>query len=102
MGFTTPSNYSTVDATVRLLGLGRQDSNLRSRDQNPVPCHLATPQYAGVLAPGSRNIARDAAIIPEPLVTVRPGAGEEGQTARFWTPTGPARPTSARVRTIAS
>ena len=24
--------------------LGRQDSNLRSRDQNPVPCHLATPQ----------------------------------------------------------
>src|SRR5919112_3032461 len=24
-------------------GLGRQDSNLRSRDQNPVPCHLATP-----------------------------------------------------------
>src|SRR5919199_2031721 len=44
MGFTTPSNYSTVDATVRLLGLGRQDSNLRSRDQNPVPCRLATPQ----------------------------------------------------------
>src|SRR5919112_2244975 len=25
--------------------LGRQDSNLRSRDQNPVPCLLATPQY---------------------------------------------------------
>src|ERR671932_1953670 len=46
MGFTTPSNYSTVDATVRLLGLGRQDSNLRSRDQNPVPCRLATPQRA--------------------------------------------------------
>src|SRR5918994_575441 len=28
----------------RLWRLGRQDSNLRSRDQNPVPCHLATPQ----------------------------------------------------------
>jgi site-specific DNA recombinase len=24
--------------------LGRQDSNLRSRDQNPLPCRLATPQ----------------------------------------------------------
>src|SRR5919112_790576 len=29
----------------RLWRLGRQDSNLRSRDQNPVPCLLATPQY---------------------------------------------------------
>src|SRR5919112_5362821 len=28
----------------RLWRLGRQDSNLRSRDQNPVPCLLATPQ----------------------------------------------------------
>ena len=26
--------------------LGREDSNLRSRDQNPLPCHLATPQRA--------------------------------------------------------
>ncbi len=24
--------------------LGREDSNLRSRDQNPLPCRLATPQ----------------------------------------------------------
>ena len=24
--------------------LGRQDSNLGSRDQNPLPYHLATPQ----------------------------------------------------------
>src|SRR5215210_7906901 len=39
--------------------LGRQDSNLRSRDQNPVPCHLATPQY------------RPASIIPERLFGVR-------------------------------
>ena len=28
----------------RHITLGRQDSNLRSRDQNPVPYHLATPQ----------------------------------------------------------
>src|ERR671910_2122548 len=39
--------------------LGRQDSNLRSRDQNPVPCHLATPQY------------RPATIIPKRLFAVR-------------------------------
>jgi hypothetical protein len=26
--------------------LGRQDSNLGSRDQNPLPYHLATPQFA--------------------------------------------------------
>ena len=26
--------------------LGREDSNLRSRDQNPLPCHLATPQLS--------------------------------------------------------
>src|SRR5215203_7295830 len=39
--------------------LGRQDSNLRSRDQNPVPCHLATPQY------------RPAPIIPERFFAVR-------------------------------
>src|SRR5215211_4980485 len=39
--------------------LGRQDSNLRSRDQNPVPCHLATPQY------------RPAQIIPERVFAVR-------------------------------
>ena len=27
--------------------LGRQGSNLRSRDQNPLPYHLATPQNRG-------------------------------------------------------
>ena len=27
--------------------LGRQDSNLGSRNQNPLPYHLATPQQAG-------------------------------------------------------
>ena len=30
--------------------LGRQDSNLGSRDQNPLPYHLATPQGHGSLA----------------------------------------------------
>ncbi len=29
--------------------LGRQDSNLRSRDQNPLPYHLATP-HSGLAA----------------------------------------------------
>ena len=28
-----------------LLWLGMRDSNPRSRDQNPVPYHLANPQY---------------------------------------------------------
>ena len=32
--------------------LGRQDSNLGSRDQNPLPCHLATPQAVRLLARG--------------------------------------------------
>src|SRR5918994_5188480 len=61
--------YSHHSYRVRLTGgrvphaprLGRQDSNLRSRDQNPVPCHLATPQY------------RPAQIIPERLFAVRIG-----------------------------
>ena len=44
------ANSQTCTRTIsyrscRLRRLGRQDSNLRSRDQNPVPCHLATPQY---------------------------------------------------------
>ncbi len=32
-------------ASIRLNWLGRQDSDLRSRDQNPLPYHLATAQY---------------------------------------------------------
>ena len=35
---------------VRKKWLGRQDSNLGSRDQNPLPYHLATPQGHGSLA----------------------------------------------------
>src|SRR5215203_3145431 len=54
------SRYSyRLSARPRTPRLGRQDSNLRSRDQNPVPCHLATPQY------------RPAPIIPERLFAVR-------------------------------
>ena len=34
--------------------LGRQDSNLRSRDQNPMPYRLATPHFI----PAGRNIGR--------------------------------------------
>src|SRR5215210_2293420 len=52
------SNRSSIRRS-RPPRLGRQDSNLRSRDQNPVPCHLATPQY------------RPAPIIPERLFAVR-------------------------------
>src|SRR5829696_4413923 len=55
--------------------LGRQDSNLRSRDQNPVPCLLATPQY------------RPPEIIPERLFVVRkvcapPELSEHGMVVR--------------------
>src|ERR671912_1670626 len=65
--------YSQHSYRVRLTGgrvphaprLGRQDSNLRSRDQKPVPCHLATPQY------------RPAEIIPERLFAVRTRADLE-------------------------
>ena len=35
---------------IRKRWLGRQDSNLGSRDQNPLPYHLATPQGHGSLA----------------------------------------------------
>ena len=38
--------YSGVSSNlepIRTRWLGREDSNLRSRDQNPLPCHLATP-----------------------------------------------------------
>ena len=34
--------------------LGRQDSNLRSRDQNPMPYRLATPQFTTA----GRNVGR--------------------------------------------
>src|SRR5918997_723225 len=50
-----------IDTREPLLGihrLGRQDSNLRSRDQNPVPCHLATPQSADAYRKTAR-ISRD-------------------------------------------
>lgn len=33
---------------LRPLWLGMRDSNPRSRDQNPVPYHLANPQYVSV------------------------------------------------------
>src|SRR5918993_4438869 len=52
-------SYRSSGQRPRAPWLGRQDSNLRSRDQNPVPCHLATPQY------------RPMAIIPERLFAVR-------------------------------
>jgi hypothetical protein len=34
----------TLKKSWHQLWLGRQDSNLRSRDQNPLPYRLATPQ----------------------------------------------------------
>lgn len=42
-----PTNGALVGApggTINWSWLGRQDSNLGSRDQNPLPYHLATPQ----------------------------------------------------------
>src|SRR5918993_4079066 len=68
--------------------LGRQDSNLRSRDQNPVPCHLATPQY------------RPAKIIPERLFAVRKRADVEAARASgsSSTKTSDVRPSRCIVR----
>ena len=47
-------------ATRDRLGLGRKDSNPRSRDQNPLPYHLATPQCAskstGLVAASARVV----------------------------------------------
>ena len=37
--------------------LGRQDSNLGSRDQNPLPYHLATPQRDVLLPNNGRKTA---------------------------------------------
>ena len=36
--------------------LGRQDSNLRSRDQNPMPYRLATPQHCALQGRAGRTI----------------------------------------------
>jgi hypothetical protein len=41
----TRSAISRAEGVGRLK-LGRQDSNLRSRDQNPLPYHLATPHLS--------------------------------------------------------
>ena len=42
----TPNNRgeSKLNALLRSLWLGMRDSNPRSRDQNPLPYHLANPQ----------------------------------------------------------
>ena len=34
-----------INMSLRSIWLGMRDSNPRSRDQNPVPYHLANPQY---------------------------------------------------------
>ena len=58
------SHRGGVDVDARLAAavwLGREDSNLRSRDQNPLPCHLATPQrrkHQRLLPPGSLSLGR--------------------------------------------
>ena len=46
-GVLKPLTLATKKAGVNLLlsWLGMRDSNPRSRDQNPVPYHLANPQY---------------------------------------------------------
>ena len=38
------SSGGVTALTFQPIWLGRQDSNLGSRDQNPLPYHLATPQ----------------------------------------------------------
>ena len=46
----TESSFEVIDSSISLPGvilqiwLGMRDSNPRSRDQNPVPYHLANPQ----------------------------------------------------------
>src|SRR4028119_2107654 len=60
MGFhdSYPLRHRCPRVAPRHHGLGRQDSNLRSRDQNPVPCHLATP-HRGRPALGCHKTARN-------------------------------------------
>src|SRR4028119_1467653 len=60
MGFhdSYPLRHRCPRVAPRHHGLGRQDSNLRSRDQNPVPCHLATP-HRGPPTLGCRKAARN-------------------------------------------
>ncbi len=38
---------SSAIGNLGMLWLGWLDSNQRSRDQNPLPCRLATPQQSG-------------------------------------------------------
>ena len=46
----TPANMGDneemeLEMSLRSIWLGMRDSNPRSRDQNPMPYHLANPQY---------------------------------------------------------
>src|SRR5688572_24997478 len=86
--FSDHSNRSSTrrSRTTHAPRLGRQDSNLRSRDQNPVPCHLATPQY------------RPAKIIPERLFAVRGWTRTEYRTSSSQAPiSGNLCPTGHRL-----
>ena len=73
---------------VREKWLGRQDSNLGSRDQNPLPYHLATPQGHGSLPavePEERERddgARDEAEDQQPLEEDREQDEHDGEQLR--------------------
>jgi hypothetical protein len=46
--YTNLSHEKSRNKILLFSWLGMRDSNPRSRDQNPVPYHLANPQYCGV------------------------------------------------------
>ena len=52
-----PAAMTTAARSLGHLELGRQDSNLGSRDQNPLPYHLATPHHTVSLQVSQRSAA---------------------------------------------
>src|ERR687885_1574881 len=71
MGFTTPSNYSTADATVRLLGAGAAGFEPAIPGPKPGALPLGyAPTRTSSLALRFRGTARNAAIIPKLLAPV--------------------------------
>ena len=63
--------------------LGRQDSNLGSRDQNPLPYRLATPQESGSKVPARRTSRPEVpARSPGPKSRPKLEVGSRESTAR--------------------
>ena len=84
--------------------LGRQDSNLGSRDQNPLPYHLATPQQPGHLATHDRSPASTGRTTNDSPASERASAARIAVACSSNSPytVGPAPVTSARNAPAAS